>query len=101
MRLIDADALRAYWLANGENKHVYDTNVVLDSIDEQPTKDAEPVVHGRWVDIPNKYWFTTGENPGSGNANSCSACGDINPNHFKTNFCPCCGAKMDEEAENV
>lgn len=43
-RLIDADAMRQDWLENGENEYVYDTNAVLDSIDEQPTVDAVPVV---------------------------------------------------------
>ena len=36
-RLIDADALREDWLENGENEHVYDTNAMLDSIDNSPT----------------------------------------------------------------
>lgn len=36
-RLIDADALRADWLENGENEYVYDTNAFLDSIDAAPT----------------------------------------------------------------
>lgn len=43
-RLIDADAMRKEWLENGENEFVYDTNAVLESIDEQPTVDAVPVV---------------------------------------------------------
>ena len=43
MRLIDADAMRNDWLENGENEYVYDTNVMLDSIDAQPTIDAVPV----------------------------------------------------------
>lgn len=44
MRPIDGDALRADWLENGENEYVYDTNAVLDSIDNAPTLDVEPVV---------------------------------------------------------
>ena len=44
MRLIDADAMRTDWLENGENEYVYDTNAVLESIDEQPTIDAVEVV---------------------------------------------------------
>lgn len=36
-RLVDADALRADWLENGENEYVYDTNAFLDSIDAAPT----------------------------------------------------------------
>ena len=46
-RLIDASAMRADWLENGENEYVYDTNAVLDSIDSQPTIDAVPVVRCR------------------------------------------------------
>ena len=33
MRPIDADAFRDWWLCNGENEHIYDTNDVLESID--------------------------------------------------------------------
>lgn len=43
MRLIDADAMREDWLQNGENEFIYDTNAVLESIDEQPTVDAVEV----------------------------------------------------------
>ena len=46
-RMIDADAMRDYWLENGENEYVYDTNAVLDSIDSQPTVDAVEVVRCR------------------------------------------------------
>ena len=55
MRLIDADAFREWWLENGENECVYDTNAFLDSIDNWPTltlpnewvsvKDAMPPEH--------------------------------------------------------
>lgn len=37
MRLIDADAFRDWWLYNGENEHIYDTNDILDSIDNWPS----------------------------------------------------------------
>lgn len=36
-RMIDADAFRKWWLENGENEHIYDTNDILDSIDNWPT----------------------------------------------------------------
>lgn len=48
MRLVDADIMRQDWLENGQNEYVYDTNAVLDSIDAQPTIEAEPV---RWLPI--------------------------------------------------
>ena len=41
MRLIDADAMQAEWLTKELNDRTYDTNDVLDSIDEQPTIDPE------------------------------------------------------------
>ena len=44
-RYIDADSLREYWLHNGKNERVYNTNDFLDSIDYQPTADVQPVVH--------------------------------------------------------
>ena len=86
-RLIDANAMRQDWLENGENEFVYDTNAVLDSIDAQPTIEAEPVVHA--------YWQIYNE---SGDWR-CSHCKVY---HFhngamikKYKRCPNCGAKMD------
>ena len=55
-RLIDADPFREWWLENGENEYVYDTNCFLESIDEQPTIDAVPVV--RCKDC--KWWKKAG-----------------------------------------
>ncbi len=83
MRPIDADAMRQDWLENGENEHVYDTNAFLDSIDDQPTLDVEPVRHGRWI-------------PRSGCA-TCSVCFDDcwAVSVMEYNRCPNCGAKMD------
>ena len=60
-----------------------------------PLDDVAPVVHGRWDEIPNKYMsVTTKTGSYSGHATSCSVCHEINPNAFKTNYCPNCGAKM-------
>lgn len=41
MRLIDADAMQVEWLTKELDDRTYDTNDVLDSIDEQPTIDPE------------------------------------------------------------
>ncbi len=101
MRLIDADALRDGWLENGENEYVYDTNAMLDSIDAQPTIDAVPVVHGRWIKTEEPIgWIDVlcGE---------CSNCHesfivdeDSSFDDFAMwNYCPNCGAKMDGEAD--
>ena len=79
-RYIDADGLREYWLTNGKNERVYNTNDFLDSIDEQPTADVQPVVHAHWkYDKNGVFW--------------CSRCECIPAT--KSYFCPNCGAKMD------
>lgn len=88
MRLIDADKMRDDWLENGENEYVYDTNAVLESIDEQPTVDAAPVVHGRWIAVPSSDMMT-------GKAYKCSECNKMRYGSFMPNYCQNCGAKMD------
>ena len=55
-----------------------------------PTIDAVPVVHGRW--ITTEY-----------DSVKCSICGsneDVWWADTGTNFCPNCGAKMDEVSDN-
>lgn len=97
MRLIDADIMRTDWLENGQNEYVYDTNAVLNSIDEQPTVDAEPVRHGKWI---NKKRWSMGK---WHKWLECSECNyqDYNLETYEaipftgpSNYCPNCGAKM-------
>jgi len=96
-RLIDADRLKAHycWWAGGskemsidEAKKTFDT-----IIDVQPTVDAEPVRHGRDIRMEAKGHCEF----------KCSACGveigevaygELDGGAF--NYCPNCGAKMDE-----
>lgn len=56
MRLIDADELREYWLYSGLNENIYDTNDVLESIDEQSTIDPESL----W---PTAHWISVKDRP--------------------------------------
>ena len=79
MRLIDADALRMLWLDEDPNLE-FEINTVLESIDEQPTIEAEPVRHGRWEKRDGKTW--------------CSLCGASNK-AYEPPYCPHCGVKMD------
>lgn len=59
-------------------------------LEREPVVDAMPVIHGRWIDIPDKPEWDQKE---------CSVCGD----YFccQENYCPNCGAKMDGEANVV
>ena len=87
-RYIDADGLREYWLTNGKNERVYNTNNFLDSIDYQPTADVQLVVHAHWKNI------------GSGHA-ECSNCGMTFSADYPASpcvhYCAKCGARMDEK----
>ena len=60
------------------------------AIDEQPTLDAVPVRHGKWI-----HYYDIEE----GRALKCSECKTVFwvGNGKEGNFCPNCGARMDEE----
>lgn len=88
-RLIDADALKK---GNERLLHCdfpYLSEMTLEElIDEAPTINAEPVRHGKWIG----YAGTIG--------NECSVCGkwiDVLQGTSEMNYCPNCGARMDEE----
>ena len=75
--------------------------VLQKAILEAPAADVAPVVHGRWDDIPNAYMSVVSKTGAyHGNATTCSVCLEVNPNAFKTNYCPNCGAKMDGGADH-
>ena len=81
-RLIDADALfKAYenvgWYNNADRDEIAE-KILL----EQPTVDAEPVRHGRWID---RGYMKVGYH--------CSLCGGYVV-AGKEKYCPHCGAKM-------
>lgn len=89
-RLIDADALKAKAHADPDSGEGF---VWVQDIDEAPTVDAVPVVHGRWID---EYPFVR-----------CSVCNaewlncrtDNEPKLFY--YCPNCGATMDLEVKDA
>lgn len=100
MRLIDAD------LPRGRMESLYEYHLemhnfsadgavcdCLEILDEAPTIDAEPVRHGRWVTptVIGGYEFGVPH---------CSACDGIPAGvYVHTDYCPHCGAKMDEVSE--
>lgn len=92
MRLIDADAMRQEWLENGENEYVYDTNVILDSIDRQLTIDQEDLrPKGSWEFGVKRgasgYWCSNCESGFTGENAKWIA--------KEHDYCPKCGAKME------
>ena len=91
-RLIDANALleKAYLThpATMVNPYGGDYVVSVEDIENAPTVDAVEVVHGRWI---NPYMNRYGHP-----CHCCSVCG-FKASYQDKNYCPNCGAKMDEE----
>lgn len=89
MRLIDADAL----FDSFKQKEYFKTRTVAvistkQVIESAPTIDAEPVRHGHWKKEPFLM----------GTTYRCNLCGEnYGMPHGIFDFCPNCGAKMDEE----
>ena len=102
MRLIDANALKSAITEYHSNlKPRYLTKLVdveiadvLDIVDEQPTVDAVPVVHGRWEQCFEDWRHQI-------EGDKCSACGfehyGCGIKHY--HYCPNCGADMRERSE--
>lgn len=96
-RLIEADGLKKSIEEDEElksNSLAYLLmNLMTCYIDDAPIIDAEPVRHGHWISVPHK------------SARICSVCEHDEP--YKNapddadifNYCPHCGAKMDEVSE--
>ena len=75
-------------------------NRMVRLIEEQPTVDAEPVRHGRWMSF-EEYCQKLGADPETytGGWSFCSECEKPMRSYYGWNYCPNCGAKMDAEVE--
>ena len=84
---IEREALKSQIAENKLMAREPATKRILAMIDDMTAADVAPVVHGRWV-----------------NGCQCSVCGDrhgpYNSRHRPYyNYCPNCGAKMDESGD--
>lgn len=92
MRLIDADTLhkalsaKQKWVVHCGGKHNegYTSDQVHFAIDNTPTVD--PIKHGHWIMKPNGY----------GTCSNCKMCSLDIGGGVDSDYCPNCGAKMDE-----
>ena len=99
-RLIDADAMTNELIKGIEedtDKSIQSSlaksvcMLICKAIERQPTIDAEPVRHGKWRQTYLDH-EAFGERPSIFYCSACCACSNV-----KTNYCPNCGARMDEE----
>lgn len=92
MRLIDADALNDVVMrlnAKGDSGITRSEYKLIDSVlFEFPTIEAETVRHGKWIDKSGGI---------EGAWNYCSVCGERAIELY--DYCPNCGAKMEDDNE--
>lgn len=105
MRLIDADALiediKSFWDWDSIDGITATTVLkqTMTDISNAPTIDAEPVRHGRWIveDNPGTGWYLVECSECGENVTSTAPCIGFPPDAEVTwDYCPYCGAKMDE-----
>ena len=88
MRLIDAENTN---LLDAIGRNAFrNRQDIIDLINNQPTVDAVPMVHGRWVHLGGDEWY-------------CSACGFVITTEGSWDkptkkYCEDCGAKMEGES---
>lgn len=91
MRLIDAENTN---LLDAIGRNAFrNRQDIIDLINNQPTVDAVPMVHGRWVHLGGDEWC-------------CSVCGFIITTEGSWDkpakkYCEDCGAKMDGDSRAV
>ena len=104
MRLIDADALIAKFNDDLENLQEFAFQLAtigaINTVKHQPTVDAVPVRHGKWIirDNPGTGWYRITCSECGEDVTSTAPCIGFFPDAKVTwNYCPDCGARMDEE----
>lgn len=92
-KFIDRQKLEAHFSPAITGKEAYTAGEVLLSIQKFPSADVVPVVHAHWLKINNPNY-----SPFDQSSEYYLFCSNCECGHVQMyNFCPSCGAKMDEE----
>lgn len=93
-KYIDREALIAEFKRLELGEHSFIERVFADGvyaiIEQFPAADVTPVVHGRWIHDGRRI-------EGGIDWCHCSECGKSDNFCARTNYCPNCGAKMNEK----
>lgn len=99
-RAIDADAFKneireignERFLETGDQEHLRIAEMVCQYVNKQPTIEAAPVMHGKWIEPEGVEIAITC---------ICSECKKEFPMWAKKDYdyCPNCGARMDGDSE--
>lgn len=96
MRMIDADKLKEELSYKSSATDFDIDSVILRVIDEQPTIDAVPVVHGEWEQVEVIDYDGISMND---DAARCTVCGHVEQSVYWArtyyHYCPNCGANME------
>lgn len=101
MRLIDADALKDWSeIVPLTGDGGIDINDFDEKLKSMLTVDAVPVIHGQWIirDNPGTGWYRVTCSECGEDVTSTAPCIGFFPNaKVVWDYCPYCGARMDEE----
>ena len=86
---IERETAIAWFMPYAHAGESIDADVVISDIKGMKAADVAPAVHGRWLDSKHKIFSNTYDYV-------CSNCG-CDYALAKYNYCPNCGAKMDEK----
>ena len=94
-RYIDIDdTVKTFEKLHGEEStllNCYNAEWIFSFLESQPTADVAPVVHGRWIDKGEYAGFM------DCGGRCCTQYFGVEPIPLMTQFCPHCGAKMDDK----
>ena len=86
-------------IAHGFPVDVFDIEMMKKMVEKLPAADVAPVVHGKWLNFYNDFSCAECDRCGTTFEVTDNESDEFLWNEFKLsyNYCPNCGAKMDEE----
>ena len=76
---------------NGNSQFILGVKSALEIIHDMPTEDVAPIIHAHWIDRNGNVVYPDSVR---------YECSNCKGHGYETDYCPHCGARMDEEEEN-